>query len=175
VIRYGLNDVVRVPDFDTAFPKDFHELLARLRKDHPGAVLIPMTVIPMGEDLAADGVKARRINDLVRQVAAEEKLTVFDIYPRYAAEQAKGLNMLNYRRYPLSKIPEKDRALAKPYVMEGRDPAVTVLDNRLDAHFGNLPGWFADRHPNLAGYHVIADETAKFLAPLIRERGKAAK
>jgi len=173
VIRYGLNDVVRVPDFDSAFPKDFHELLARLRKDHPGAILIPMTVIPMAADLQADGIKAKRINDLVRQVATEEKLDVFDIYPRYAAEQSKGPNMLNYRRYPLAKIPEKYRELAKPFVIEGKDPAVVVLDNRLDAHFGNLDGWYSDRHPNLAGYHVIADETAKYLAPLIRQRSKA--
>jgi len=174
LIRYGLNDVAHVPDFDTAFPKSFHELLTRLRQDHPGATLIPMTVIPMGEDLRADEVKAKRINDLVRQVAAEEKLQVFDIYPRYAAEQAKGPNMLNYRRYPLAKIPEKYRELAKPFVIDGKEPAVVVLDNRLDAHFGNLEGWFADRHPNLAGYHVIADETAKYLAPLIRERAHSA-
>jgi lysophospholipase L1-like esterase len=32
-----------------------------------------------------------------------------------------------------------------------------------------LPGWTSDRHPNLAGYNIIADETAKWLAPLIRE------
>jgi lysophospholipase L1-like esterase len=174
VIRYGLNDVAKITDFDTAFPKDFHELLARLRKDHPGAVLIPMTVIPMAADLKADEAKSKRIDDLVRQVASDEKLPVFDIYPRYAAEQAKGPNMLNYRRYPLAKIPEKYRELAKPYVTEGKDPAVVVLDNRLDAHFGNLEGWYSDRHPNLAGYHVIADETAKFLAPLIRARANAA-
>jgi len=174
LIRYGLNDVVHVPEFDTAFPKSFHELLARLRQDHPGAVLIPMTVIPMGEDLQADGVKAKRINDLVQQVAAEEKLKVFDIYPRYATEQAKGPNMLNYRRYPLAKIPEKYQEMVKPYVSPGKDPTVVVLDNRLDAHFGNLPGWYGDRHPNLAGYHVIADETAKYLAPLLRERAHAA-
>jgi hypothetical protein len=37
-----------------------------------------------------------------------------------------------------------------------------------------VPGWFADRHPNLAGYHVIGDEAAKFLAPLIRARRKEA-
>ena len=54
---------------------------------------------------------------------------------------------------------------------QGKDPAVAVLDNRLDAHFGNLEGWYSDRHPNLAGYRVIADETAKFLAPIMRERG----
>jgi len=49
-----------------------------------------------------------------------------------------------------------------------------VLDNSLDAHLRGVPGWFADRHPNLAGYHVIGDEAAKFLAPLIRQRLKAA-
>jgi hypothetical protein len=49
---------------------------------------------------------------------------------------------------------------------------VTVMDNRLDAHFRDLPGWFGDRHPNLAGYHVIGDETAKSLAPRIRDNVK---
>ena len=175
VIRYGLNDVAKIKDFDAAFPKDFHELLARLHKDHPAAMLIPMTVIPMAADLKADAPRAKRINDLVRQVAAEEKLACFDIYPRYAAEQAKGPNMLNYRRFPLAKIPEKLREVAKPYVTEekGRGPTVEVLDNRLDAHFGSLDGWFGDRHPNLAGYRVIADETAKFLAPIIRQKTRS--
>lgn len=93
--------------------------------------------------------------------------------------------MLNYRRFPLGKIPEKYHDFVKPFVVPGRNPPgvqadpaiaerhgpmVVVLDNRLDAHFGDLPGWFGDRHPNLAGYHVIGDETAKFLAPLIRTK-----
>jgi len=173
-IRYGLNDVARIKDFDATFPKDFHELIARLRKDHPAAMLIPMTVIPMTADLKADAPRAKRINDLIRQVAVEEKLPCFDVYPRYAAEQAKGPNMLNYRRFPLAKIPEKLRELAKPYVSKGTGGAamVEVLDNRLDAHFGNLEGWFSDRHPNLAGYRVIGDETAKFLAPIMRKRSR---
>jgi lysophospholipase L1-like esterase len=174
LIRYGLNDVARIKDFDVAFPKDFHELLARMRKDHPAAMLIPMTVIPMCADLKIDAPRARRINDLVRHVAAEENLTCFDIYPRYAAEQAKGPNMLNYRRFPSAKIPERLRELAKPYVIErnGQPAMVEVLDNRLDAHFSSLEGWFGDRHPNLAGYRVIADETARLLAPIIRQRSR---
>jgi lysophospholipase L1-like esterase len=173
-IRYGGNDHAKRENFPVYFPKDFHELLARLRQDHPAAMLIPTTNIPWGEDLDAEDTWPKEANQLIRQVAAEEKLTCFDLYPRYAAEQAKGPNMLNYRRYPLAKIPEKLHELAKPYVLDpqGKDPCVVVLDNRLDAHFGSLPGWFGDRHPNLAGYRVIADETAKFLAPIIRERSR---
>jgi lysophospholipase L1-like esterase len=171
-IRYGGNDYNKREDFPVNFPKDYHELLGRLRRDHPTAMLIPTTNIPWGVDLEADDTWPKRSNELVRRVAAEEELTCFDLYPRYAAEQAKGPNMLNYRRFPLPKIPQKLHELAKPYVMEqkGKEPFVAVLDNRLDAHFGNLEGWFSDRHPNLAGYRVIADETAKFLAPIIRQR-----
>jgi hypothetical protein len=44
------------------------------------------------------------------------------------------------------------------------------MAKRHDAHFRELPGWFADRHPNLAGYHVIGDETVRFLLTLIRQR-----
>ena len=184
-IRYGANDVAKRENFDVNYPEDFRELIALLRRDHPAATLIPMTAIPLNADLKADAPNAKRMNDLVRQVAAEEKLTLFDIYPRYAQEQAKGPNMLNYRRFPLGKIPAKYHDFVKPFVMPGRNPSgvqadpavaerngpmVVVLDNRLDAHFGDLPGWFGDRHPNLAGYHVIGDETAKFLAPLIRAK-----
>ncbi|MBI3878725.1 MAG: SGNH/GDSL hydrolase family protein [Verrucomicrobia bacterium] len=164
-IRYGLNDNSKRTNFVENFPKDFHELLAKLRADHPKAVLIPMTVIPM-----ADEATSTKINQLIREVAAGEKLTLFDIYPRYAAELKRGPDMLNYRRYPLAKVPEKFHELAKPYTTPGKDPTVVVMDNRLDGVFGHLPGWFGDRHPNLAGYNVIADETAKFLAPIIRER-----
>jgi lysophospholipase L1-like esterase len=169
-VRYGLNDHAKREAFETNFPKDFHELLAKLRSDHPQAMLIPMTVIPFSDEPAS-----AQINGLVRQVAGEEKLALFDIYPRYAAELKRGPDMLNYRRFPLAKIPEKLRDLAKPYVTEGKDPSVVVLDNRLDAHFGNLPGWFGDRHPNLAGYHVIADETVKFLAPIMRAKSHETK
>jgi hypothetical protein len=82
--------------------------------------------------------------------------------------------MLNYRRYPLANVPENLRAVATPYVSDptAKEPTIVVMDNRLDAIFGHLPGWFADRHPNLAGYNVIASETAKFLAPILRANAK---
>lgn len=165
-IRYGLNDKSKREDFATNFPKDFHELLARLRKDFPSAVLIPTTVIPYFVTGSRED-----INSLVRKVAEEENLPLFDLYPRYLAELEKGPNMLNYRRFPLDKIPEKHREWVKPFTF-GNPPMVEVLDNRLDAHFGELPGWYGDRHPNSAGYHVIANETAKFLIKMIRERQK---
>lgn len=164
-IRYGINDIARRADFKTNFPKDFQELLGRLRRDHPQALLIAMTAIPYSaQNTHAD------INAVIRQVAEQEGLKLFDIAPRYLAELAKGPDMLNYRRYPLAKIPENLRALATPYLQPGKDPQVVVLDNRLDGIFGHLPGWTGDRHPNQAGYFVIADETAKWLAPVIRER-----
>lgn len=165
-IRYGLNDRAKREKFDVNFPADFRELIGRLRKDHPKAMLIPMTVIPYLEPKAG-----RALNTMIQGIAASEKLTVFDIYPRYDAELKKGPNMLNYRRYSLAKVPEALRPLATPYVQpEGDDPKIVVSDNRLDAHFGHLPGWYSDRHPNQAGYHVIASETAKWLGEVIRKR-----
>lgn len=163
-IRYGINDIARREKFPVNFPKDFKELLARLRKDHTKAMLIPMTVIPYSPTNTHDD-----INKVVKQVAAEEKLTLFDIAPRYLAELRKNPDGLNYRRFSLSKIPENLRPLATPYVVPGTEPQVVVMDNRLDGLFGHIPGWAGDRHPNLAGYNVIADETAKWIAPIIRK------
>ncbi len=171
LIRYGLNDASRRENFDENFPKDYRELIEKLRKDHPQASLIVMTVIPY-----VDEAGSTRINNLNAEVAKSASLPLFDIYPRYAAELKHGPNMLNYRRFSLEKIPENRRAFVKPFVVPGTT-SVEVLDNRLDAHFGNLPGWYGDRHPNLAGYHVIGDETANYLAPLIRAKfaGRTAK
>jgi len=161
-IRYGINDRARVKDFKTSFPVHFHELIAQLHKDHPDAWIIPMTVIPFSNEAAS-----KEINDLIRQVAKKEKLPVFDIYPAYAAELKQGHNMLNYRRYPVAKVPEKYRELVKPFIIRDR---VCVMANELDAILGHLPGWYSDRHPNLAGYNVIARETVKYLTPLLQAR-----
>ena len=160
-IRYGLNDRARRDNFRVNFPKDFHELLARLQQDHPKALLVPMTVIPFSGKEAS-----KEINDLVFAVARDEKLDVFDIYPRYSAELKKGANMLNYRRYPLAKVPAKYHELVKPFVIGS---SVVVMANELDPILGHLPGWAGDRHPNLAGYNVIADETARYLAEKLRK------
>jgi lysophospholipase L1-like esterase len=163
-VRYGINDWGRLKNFEEEFPKHFHELIALLRRDHPQAIIIPTTNIPFsGEQQTA------LMNRLVQIVAQKENLEIFDLHPRYAAELNKGPNMFNYRRYPLAKVPEKFRALVKPYVSGA---SVLVMSNELDGILGHLPGWYGDRHPNLAGYNVIADETAKYLAKIMRERRK---
>ncbi len=165
--RYGLNDRAKREDFPNNFPKDIHELTARLQQDFPQATIIPMTIIPY---LSADN--DAQINELITKAAAEDKLPLFDVYTRYKAELSHGENMLNYRRYALEKIPEQHRMWVQPFV---RGTSVVTMDNQLDAHFRNLPGWFGDRHPNLAGYHVIGDETAKYVAKLMKEKKAAAK
>ncbi len=165
-LRYGINDRAKREGFSENFANDFHELIARLRQDHPKAVIVPMSIIPYQPE--SDNTA---VNSIVRKVADSQGLPFFDIHPRYAEELKKGPNMLNYRRIALSKIPERLHVIAKPFVRAvGAEPHVIVLDNRLDAHLGEVPGWYSDRHPNLAGYQVIASETAKFLATQLRAR-----
>ncbi len=167
LIRYGLNDRGRRKDFATNFPKDYRDLIGRLKKDHPGCQIVLETVIPY-----FGGEADKQINDLVRGVATTEKLPLLDTHAPFAAELKNGPNMLAYRRASVDKIPTKYRSLLPPEAVKGGD--VVLLDNLLDAHLRNVPGWFGDRHPNLAGYHVIGDEAAKFLAPLVRKRSRAA-
>ncbi|HAL71609.1 MAG TPA: SGNH/GDSL hydrolase family protein [Verrucomicrobiales bacterium] len=165
-IRYGINDYARREKFAENFTNDYAELIGRMRQDHPSAQLVIMTVIPY-----MDSQKSNEINMLNRKVAMQHRLPLFDIYPRYAQALKDGPNMLNYRRYELKNIPIQYHELVKPFVAEN-PPKVVVMDNQFDAHFSKLPGWFGDRHPNLAGYHVIGDETAKYLAKMIREKVK---
>jgi lysophospholipase L1-like esterase len=168
LIRYGLNDRGKRQDFSANFPRDYRELIRRLRQDHPGCQVVPETVIPyLGTQ--AD----REINELIRGVAAAEKLPLLDTHRRYAAELKHGPDMLSYRRAKLDLVPARYRALLPAGAVLGGE--VVLLDNSLDAHLRAVPGWFSDRHPNLAGYHVIADEAAHFLAPLIRRRAQAAR
>ncbi len=168
LIRYGINDSVRRKEFTHNFPADYHTLIKRLHADHPDAQIVLETTIPyLGEQ------RDRTINDLVRAVARAERLPVLDTHARYAAEMKHGPDMLSYRRVALSAVPARYRSLLPPGAVRG--DTVVVLDNRLDAHLRNVPGWFSDRHPNLAGYHVIGDEAAKFLARVIRQRPHAVR
>ncbi|TWU24878.1 GDSL-like Lipase/Acylhydrolase [Novipirellula galeiformis] len=162
-VRYGINDYGRCKNFATDFPRDYYGLIARLRKDHPHAKIVLMTVIPYQNAAIGEAINMR-----IREVAEQEQLPLFDIYPLYdQVLKSTGHNSLNYRRYPIENVPEKFHAFVAPYVHDGR---VVVLDNELDGILGHLPRWYGDRHPNLAGYNVIAAETAKYLAEDLRKR-----
>jgi lysophospholipase L1-like esterase len=162
LIRYGINDSYRRNDFGKEFPKDYRELIKRLQTDHPKCRIILETIIPyMGSP------RDKMVNDLVREVAKTAKLDLLDRRARFAAELKHGPNMLSYRRVGLDKVPEKFHPLLPREALTSRQ--VVIMDNTLDAHLRDVPGWFGDRHPNLAGYQVIGSEAAKFLAPLIRK------
>lgn len=167
--RFGLNDVRGLKDkFKTEYPANYKKLIAQIRSDRPQAEIVLETVIPyLGPELD------NTINEQVRAVAAAEKLPVLDEYSPYAAELKNGVNMLNYRRKTLNDIPKKFHALIPPEAIKGSN--VFVMDNLLDVHLGNLPGWYSDRHPNLAGYQVIGKQIAGYLAPKIREKAKAGR
>jgi lysophospholipase L1-like esterase len=167
-MRFGVNDVRSGTNFPTEFPVLYHQLLERLHKDHPQALLTLETTIPYkGGDLI---VKA---NDAVRKIAETEKLPLVDIYTRFSKELAlQGPNALTYRYVAWEDIPAGKRSLVPDAWRVADGKYVVILDNTLDAHFRELPRWFADRHPNLAGYHVIGDEIARYLVPVIRERIK---
>ena len=161
-VRYGSNDLVFRDRFTVNFTNDYQKLIARLREDFPDAQIILSLVVPyQGPE------KDETINAMIRAVAEAENLPLFDPYTPYLATlAASGPNSLCYRHYPLAKIPEDKRPLAAPFT---RDGMVTVMDNRLDPHFGHLPGWYQERHPNLAGYHVIGEALAEFLAPTLKK------
>jgi len=163
-IRYGLNDLGSLKDFAREYPANYKKLIARLRTDQPGAEIVLETVIAYLGDK-----NDKKINDQVRAVALAEKLPVLDQHAPYAAELKNGPNMLSYRRLPLKAIPTKYRALVPPEAIKGE--TAFIMDNLLDNHLGKVPGWFADRHPNLAGYHVIGTQIAGYLSSRLREKG----
>jgi lysophospholipase L1-like esterase len=169
LIRYGINDRARRENFFTNFPQDYHKLVQRLRADHPKAQIVLETIIPYLDDQRdADA------NYLIHRVAEAEKLPLLDMHARFAAEMKKqGPNALTYRLLALKKVPQKYHALIPEGAVHFGN--LIILDNRLDAHLGDVPGWFADRHPNLAGYHVIGDEIVRFLTPRLRVHGKASR
>lgn len=167
VIRYGLNDLNRREKFDENFPTDIQTLVERLRKDFPAAEIVLSTTIPY---MTAE--RDQQILKAILRGAELAKAPVFDLYTPYAKELEKGKDMLNYRRYGLDKIPVGQQAWLKPWI---RDNTIVCMDNKLDVHFGHLPGWYGDRHPNLAGYHVIGKATADYLGPRLKERAKRLK
>ncbi|WP_242155520.1 SGNH/GDSL hydrolase family protein [Aestuariivivens sediminis] len=172
-VRYGINDSFKRKPVEENFPKDYKNLIAKLRSDFPSAKIILTTIIPFfkNED---DSII---INNMVKQLAEEEKLELFDVYPAYKkALETHGENSMNVRFYPLSDIPEDYKEVALPYssyVNWKETDMVRILTTELDPVFGNLEGWYDDRHPNPMGYRLLAMETVNYILPRLKKNLKS--
>lgn len=170
-LRMGINDWFKCKDFQADFPIQMTALLAQLRKDHSGAKIILSTICSFmsHED-------CEQVNHLIKQIAKEEGLDLFDLYVPYNQYLLDaGPNSLNIRQVAIKDIPQKYHQALKPYTRQSwwkgkRDEwVVQVNDMSIDPIFGHLEGWYGDRHPNSAGYNLIAKETVAYLDPLIRQ------
>jgi lysophospholipase L1-like esterase len=164
LIRYGINDVARLQNFDDRFPLLLRQLVGRVRHDFPRATIVLMTNVPFrGPETDA------RVNTAVKRACAAESLECFDLYASYYERSRQAPDAFTLRRYPLSAIPLSQVDRAKPFV---RGTDVVVMDTHLDAVFGRLPDWFSDRHPNRAGFQMIGEQIAAFLAPDLQRHSR---
>ena len=168
-IRLGINDWFRCENRETEFPAQMHAVITRLKTDHPQAVIILSTVCPFGE---VD------INGLIKKIAEDEGLPLFDLHTPYQKFlDENGPHSLNVRVVYVDQIDEGYHELLKPYThfrkgWSGRrsGDVVKMNDNLLDPLFGHIKGWYDDRHPNSAGYNLIAAETVKYLKPVLADK-----
>ncbi len=176
-IRYGLNDICELSDFESEFSANYRELISRLRADHLQAEIVLETVIPYAGENPVFRDPERTIDTInrqVRAVAAIEELRVLDQHGPYADELRHGPRMLSYRRVGLAAIPVKYHALIPPEAIRREPPTmgrvVYTFDNLLDVHLAEVPGWFQNRHPNPAGYQVIGAQLADYIGRRLREK-----
>lgn len=166
-VRYGINDWIHRKPFMENFPADMQKLITQLRKDFPESEIILMTILPF---LSEPDTKV--VNEYITRVSAEENLRLFDIYTPYKKQVDEfGRNSLTVRFFPLTDIPEKYHELVAPFAKyySWKDAVwVRVQSNEFDPLFGHLPGWYKDSHPNTTGYRLIADETVKYILPLLQ-------
>lgn len=168
-VRYGINDWIKRKPFSENFPADMRKLIAQLREDFPEAQIILMTIIPFLSESATE-----EVNGYITRIASDENLELFDIFTPYQKNiEAFGRNSLTVRFFPLSDIPEKYHKLVAPYAKfySWKDAVwIRVQSNEFDPLFGHLPNWYKDSHPNTTGYRLIADETVKFILPMLRNK-----
>lgn len=165
LLRYGINDRARRENFAENFPKDYQELIAKLRADQPGVRIFIETTIPFSSPKAET-----EINRLITKLAETENLELIDTHLHFdEAMKRSGPQTLTYRRVKLAAVPEKLRTLIPPECLTIIRDEVVVMDNLIDAHFREVPHWFGDRHPNLAGYQELGSSIAAELAPKLRQ------
>lgn len=168
-VRYGINDWIHRKPFDENFPVDMKNVISRLREDFPSAQIILMNIIPFLWNEAY----TITVNEHIAQIAADENLELFDIYTPYKEKVDEfGRNALTVRFVALSEIPANYHKLVEPftkYYAWKNAEWVRVQTNEFDPLFGHLPNWYQDSHPNTTGYRLIADETVKYILPVIKK------
>ena len=163
-VRYGIYDWFKCKNLKNEFPENLKSLLEKIKTDFPEANLIPMTIVPF---MPFD--ECEQVNELITEVAQEMNLTMFDIYTPYKkAVVESGPDTYHVRRIELNKVDKKYHGWLKPYTYDykqkGKNMKVVLADdNSLDPILGKYKAWYYDRHPNLAGYHLIGYETVEFL------------
>lgn len=167
-VRYGINDWIHRQPFDENFTTDMKNVIAKLRDDFPTAQIILMTIIPFLNEQAST-----EVNNYISQIAEEENLELLDIYTPYLKNIKEfGRNSLTVRFFPLSDIPESYHNLVAPFskFYTWKDAEwIRVQTNEFDPLFSHLPNWYKDSHPNTTGYRLIADETAKYIVPILKK------
>ena len=168
-VRYGINDYFKRKPFEKNFPKDYKKLIQKLREDFPSAKIILTTIIPFFQNDDATEL----VNGMIKDLAKEENLDLFDVYPAYKKGlETHGENAMNVRFVPFSNIPEVLQDVALPYssyVNWKETDMVRVLTTELDPIFGDVEGWYQDRHPNPMGYRLLAMETVNYILPILEE------
>lgn len=163
-VRYGINDWFKCKDLKKEFPEHLKSLLKRIETDFPNSRIIPMTIVkfmPFDE--------CEQVNELIKSVAQEMNLTLFDIYTPYKNAVLKsGPDTYHVRRIDISKVDKKYHEWLKPFTYDYKQKGKTIKvvladDNSLDPILGKYKAWYFDNHPNLAGYHLIGYETVEFL------------
>lgn len=173
--RYGINDFNpgkshrKNRPFDQFFKAEVSEAIKTVKKDFEKSKIIMMNIISWrGEEI--DNLT----NNIIKEVATEENLSFFDIYTPYKKMEEKlGENSLRVRFIPLSAIPKKYHKIVSPftnYVEWKKIDMVRVETTEFDAVFDNVSDWYKDRHPNNGGYRLIANETVKYLLPIIKNK-----
>lgn len=170
-VRYGINDSFKRKPVEENFPKDYKILIAKLKEDFPSAKIILTTIIPF---LNEEGSTV--INTMVKELAKEEHLELFDVFPLYQKGlEIHGEHAMNTRFVPLSDIPEVYQEVARPYtsyVEWKKTDMVRVSSTELDPIFHNVEGWYKDRHPNPMGYRLLAIETVNYILPKLKKNHK---
>ncbi|WP_439130877.1 SGNH/GDSL hydrolase family protein [Polaribacter sp.] len=172
--RYGINDYNpgkahrKNRPFKKFFKSEVEDAIKMVKKDFKNSKIIMMNIISWrGEE--KDGLT----NRIIEEVAKEQNLDFFDIYTPYEKMEEKlGENSLRVRFIPLSDLPKRYHQVLKPFtkfVQWKKTDMVRLETKEFDAVFNNIPDWYKDRHPNNAGYRLIAEETVDYLIQLIKK------